>query len=231
MVFIKAFYGYLLAFSALNILFFTVSGKKKVKDIGFTANKKVIERKLPTYITLMLIITILLIVPPLLFIAPIIWLFLCLSFQVLALENEQNPLKIIMRSIELVKGNVIATLILLILTTALTYWFLPSLFIWVSDKISLTTFIAERIESFSILLPLVSINDILAIINKSIDPVTIGKVMSEAVISSVIIAFTLPYRCCCFTELYKLYDYEKIKDFSKETDEIITRATDKKRKN
>ncbi|MBQ9244907.1 hypothetical protein IJ182_01415 [bacterium] len=231
LVFLKAFYEYILAFSALNILFYTVSGKKKVKDIDFYANKKVIERKLPTYITLMLIVTVLLVVPPLIIVAPIIWIFLCLVFQVLAFENESNPVKIISRSIDLVKGNVISTVILLILTGILTYWFLPSLFLWAADKISLTSFIMTKIEAISLMLPLVDINTMLSIVDLSIDPVLIGREGAKMLITSLVIAFTLPYRCCCFTELYKLYDYEKIKDFSKESEEIITRATGKKRKN
>ena len=231
LIFIKALYEYILAFSALNILFFTVSGKKKVKDIDFNANKKVIERKLPAYITLMFTVTFLLIVPPLIIISPVIWIFLCLVFQVFAFENESNPFKNIQRSINLVKGNTIPTLILLILTFLLTYWFMPALFVWSADKISLTSFIAEKVEAFSMLLPLVTINDFLSLVNCSINPVAIGKSAAEILISSIVIAATLPYRCCCFTELYKLYDNEKIKEFSKGTDEIITKTTDKKRKN
>ncbi len=234
LIFVKAVYDYILAFCALNILFFTVSGKKKVKDIDFNANKKVIERKLPTYIILMMLITILVVVPPFILLAPIIWIFICLAFQVFTFEDEKNPVKPILRSIELVKGNVIPTTILIILVSILTYWFLPELFIWAFGKISVTQFIASRIEIFSFMLPLVDINDwlsVIPIVNLSVDPMNIGKFGAEMVISLLVVALTLPYRCCCFTELYRLYDYERIKEFSKETDEIITRATESKRKN
>lgn len=234
LVFIKALYEYILAFCALNILFFTVSGKKKVKGIDFYANKKVIERKLPTYIILMLLVTILTAIPPFIFVAPIIWIFICLSFQVFTFEDETNPFKPISRSIELVKGNVIPTIILLVLVFGLTYCFLPALFNWACGKIYITDFIIEKTRAFSLMLPLVQINDWLAlfpVVDLSVNPTEIGKFTANLIISSLVVAFTLPYRCCCFTELYRLYDYEKIKDFSKESDEIIKRATDSKKKN
>lgn len=230
-IFIKAVYDYIIAFCALNILFYTVSNKKKVKDIDFNANKKVIERKLFNYVILMFLVTLLLIIPPLIVVAPIIWVFLCLSFQVLSFENEISAPKAISRSIELVKGNIIATIILLILCVTLTYWFLPSMFVWACDKISLTTFMIGRIESFVSLLQLNMLNDILSFVNIQLDYLTIAKYSAESIITFVVVSFTLPFRCCCFTELYKLYDSEKIKDFSKESDEIIARATGKKRKN
>ena len=178
----------------------------------------------------MFLITILLILPPLIFVSPIIWIFLCLSFQVISLEDNISAKRAISRSIELVKGNVFSTLILLLLCAVLTYWFLPSMFIWACEKVSLITFLIGRIETLVDLLNLDLLNDMLAFVNIRLDSLTIAKYMAENVVSVIVVAFTLPFRCCCFTQLYKLYDSEKIKDFSKESDEIIARATGKKRK-
>ena len=90
---------------------------------------------------------------------------------------------------------------------------------------------ASNTGAFVNLLSLDSLNELLSIINFKLDSLTIAKYMAENVVTLIVIAFTLPFRCCCFTQLYKLYDSEKIKDFSKESDEIIVRATGKKRKN
>ena len=229
-IFVKAIYDYILAFCALNLLFYTVSGKKKVKDINFKANKDIIQRRLFQYILLMLIVTILLSVPPMIIVAPIIWVFLCLSFQVFSFENGTSAFKAISRSIELVKGNFVATSILLILCGIITYWFLPNVFIWAFDKISVTSFLINRIEVVAQLLPLTQYNELLSIVGYEIDALTIAKSATENIIIFIIIGFSLPFRCCCFTELYKLYDSEKIKEFSKSTDNIIERATGKKRK-
>ena len=231
LIFLKAFFDYIIAFSSLNLLFYTVSNKTKVKNIDFTANKNVIKRKLPNYILLVLITTILLITPPLLFIAPIIWIFLCLSFQVFALEGDISAPKAIARSIELVKGNVLSTIALLLLCGFATYIFLPNLFLWTFEKISLTTFFVTKFETFFTLLPLEEINQFLSTVKLSTNQTELGVRAYEAMVSFFITGFTLPFRCCCFTELYKLFDADKIKENSKQTDEIISRATGKKRKN
>ena len=63
-----------------------------------------------------------------------------------------------------------------------------------------------------------------------LDALTVAKFSAEGLINFIIVSFTMPFRCCCFTELYRLYDSEKIKENSKESDEIIRRATGKKGK-
>jgi hypothetical protein len=230
-LFVKAVYDYIIAFCAFNLLFYTASNKKKAKDIDFSSHKNVIDRKLFKYIILMLVVTFLLTIPPLIFISPLLWIFLCLTFQVFSFENDLSVPKIISRSMTLVKDNVISTIIMLLLCSILTYWFLPELFIWVSEKISLNTFLIGRFEVFVSMFDLESLNKILSIVKINIDSLTIAKILAESIISFVVITYTLPFRCCCFTQLYKLFDDEKIKDISKESDEIITRATGKKRKN
>lgn len=230
-IFIKAVYEYLIAFSALNLLFYTTSAKKRAKDINFHANNQVIERKLFSYVVLMTLVTLLLIIPPLTFIAPLIWVFICLSFQVFALEGDINPVGAISRSVDLVKGNIIPTIIMLLLCFGLTYWFLPSLFVWALEKVSFISFLMGKMEGFVNLIPFEPINNILSFVNFKLDTLIVSRNMAETLIIFVVIAYTLPLRCCCFTELYKLYDSEKIKDFSKQTDEIIVRATGRKRKN
>ena len=107
---------------------------------------------------------------------------------------------------------------------------MPNVFIWSCEKISITSFLINRIEIVAEMLPLNLYNDILSIVNFKIDALTIAKYSTEMVITFIVIGFSLPFRCCCFTELYKLYDSEKIKEFSKSTDNIIERATGKKRK-
>ena len=88
-----------------------------------------------------------------------------------------------------------------------------------------------KIEKFISCLYLERMNDVMALLNITINPMAISKCFAETVISTIVIAYTLPYRCCCFTELYRLYDYDRIKEFSKQSEEIISRATNKKRKN
>ena len=221
LVFIKAFFDYIIAFASLNILFFTAPKGKKSKTIDFEANNNVIKRKLLNYIVLLFLVTLATVFPPIL-----IWL--CLSFQVLALEGDVSAPKALFRSFELVKGNVIPTILMLILCWISTYWFLPELFTWVCEKISLTTFAVTRLEIFATLLPINEINTILSNVNTNTNATELGMMMFSGMLRFLVIGFTLPFRCCCFTELYKLYDSDKIKENSKNTDEIVKRATSKK---
>lgn len=228
-VLIKAIYDYIIAFSSLNLLFYTASKKKKSKNIDLSANKNVIQRKLFQYVLLLLLVTLILIVPPLIFVAPIVWIFLSLSFQVFAFEGEITAPQSISRSVELVKGNVLVTILMLILCSLLTYFFLPNMFIWFFDKINLSFMLVGLWENFFALLPLDSWNNAFSSLpfKYSIDAITLSKCAVEGCIMFVIVAFTLPFRCCCFTELYRLYDSDKIKEISKSSEDIISRATKK----
>lgn len=224
LVFLKAFFDFIIAFASLNILFFTAPKGKKSKNIDFVANNNVIKRKLPNYIILMLLVSLSAICPPIL-------IFLCLAFQVLALEGDVSAFKAYSRSFEMVKSNFIPTVLMLILCWVLTYWFLPELFMWVNEKISLTTFAVTRFEIFCTLLPISEYNSYLSLINTSTNATELAMHGYTSIVYFLVIGFTLPFRCCCFTELYKMYDLEKIKEFSKSTDEIVKRATGKKGKN
>ena len=241
-ILMKAIFDYLIAFASLNLLFYTTSGKSKVKNIDFKANNNVIKRKLPAYILLMLIvslITIISVIPPLILILP----FLCLCFQIFALEGDVSAFYSVKRSIELVKSNIIPVIIMLLLCYFTTYEFLPNLFLWAFDKISFSTFVIGRFETFFNIIPFSDFNNNLKLIadtmtsgivqtpDNLLNPLDSAMAAYKLMILFIIIGFTLPFRCCCFTELYKLFDAGKIKENSKQTEEIIKRATGRKRKN
>ena len=229
LIFIKAFYKYLVAFSSLNLLFYTVSNKKNVKKIDFKENDNIVKRHFFKYIILLTLVTLILTIPPLIFIAPLTGIFLCLTFQVFVFESDISAFSCISRSTGLIKSNFIPTIILLLLCILTTYMFLPSLFIWACEKISLYYFLMNNCEKLISLIQLdyltnISIPVISDIIKDILSPTALSRHITEGTLSFIILGFTLPFRCCCFTELYKLYDSEKIKEFSKESDEIIKRA-------
>lgn len=237
LVFIKAFYRYLLNFASLNLLFYTHANKKTAKKIDFAANNNVIKRKMFKYIILLLLVSLLFLVPPLFLIAPITGIFLCFTFQVFSLEGDISPIKAVSRSIGLVKSNLIPTVIMLLLCIGLTYIYLPALFIWACEKSSAYCFFVTNCEKFYNILPLSDWNNYLQDLpfidfkENIIEPLSLARYTVEGVISFIVINYTLPLRCCCFSELYKLFDSDKIKDFSKSSDEIIARACGKKGKN
>jgi|GEM_PF-4629693 len=216
-------YRYCIAFSSLNTVFYTISPKKKAKDIDFKSCDRVIERRLFQYILLLVLVSVLCLIPPL-------WLVLCLSFQIFALENNTGCAKAIAGSFKLTMENMFYVIIMLILVFVFSYWFLPSLFVWALEKISFIDFAASKLDIFTRMLPVPyeQINSVLALFGGHIDSIIIAKMSAELIISFIIIGFTLPFRCCCFTELYRIFDKEQIKDISKEDEEIIRRASGRK---
>lgn len=230
-VMVKAIYDYIIAFTSLNLLFYTHSGKKNPKQVDFKANDNVIQRKLFSYVILILLISILMFVP-------FLGIFLCLAFQVFAIEGSNSPFKAILRSVEMVKANFIPTIMMLALCFVATYCFLPAIFIWTCEKINVYYFFIHNCEKFfsiisydDLFMTIDSFGIIAEPIKTFFEPITMSKIIVEFALSFIIIAFTLPFRCSCFTELYKLFDSEKIKENSKVTDEIVKRATGKKGKN
>ena len=119
---------------------------------------------------------------------------------------------------------------MLILVFGFSYWFLPTLFIWALEKISVVDFLVTRIEFCLRILPYNDWNSILSVFGQHIDSVTIARASVELTLMSVIVGFTLPFRCACFTELYRMLDNEQIKEYSKTDEEIIKRASSKKSK-
>lgn len=222
-LFLHSCYRYIIAFSSLNVVFYTLNSKKKVKDIDFKANDRVIENKLFQYIMLMLFVSILCCFPPL-------WIVLCISFQIFSLESNTNFIKAISRSINLTLENIISVILMLIFVSILTYWFFPTLFIWTLEKISIIDFLITHVEIYFQKLPYQSWNSILSLANMQIDSVIISRIFIETILNFIIIGFTLPLRCCCFTELYRIFDNRQIKELSKESEEIIRRASKRKRK-
>ncbi len=223
-LYLYSFYKYIIAFCSLNIVFYTLASKKRVKEIDFDSSDKYIERRLFQYILLMTLISVLCIFPPL-------WIVLCLSFQIFSLESDSNFLKAAARSLKLTLENILAVILMLVMVFLLTYWFLPSLFLWSLEKTPFINFLITHLEVYMRILPFVQWNNILSVFSVHIDSITVAKSVTELILTSIIIGYTLPFRCACFTELYRILDNEQIREFSKEDEEIIRRASSKKRKN
>lgn len=238
LIFLKAFFDYIIAFSALNVMFYTVGSKKKAQNLDFVSYNNVIKRKFGKYIALMLMISLLFIIPPLCLFIPITALFLCFSFQIFAIENDASAIKSIKRSFELTASNFIPVILMIVLCYLSTYLFFPKLFMWLADKTSVSFFFANMWQNYASEIIVDPINNLLGTVSVlgdkftyNVCAVSVSRYMFELVLSSIIIGITLPFRCCCFTKLYRLCDSDEIKEFSKESEEIISRATSKKRKN
>ncbi len=211
-IFIKAFYEYLIAFGALNSVCYIITPKKKVQEITFDTHNDAIERRIAQYIVLLFLFSLITFVLSL----PLFWIFIpffVLIFQIFALEQSAGALYSVKRSIELVKGHYFQTLIALILVVLATYIFIPGLFVWAFNHFRLTDYLIIPVDKFLAVMPIniSALNDVLrANMMQTIELSDISKLIVESMICSIFVMFTLPLRCCTFTNLYAALDIDAI---------------------
>lgn len=211
-IFIKAFYEYIIAFTSLNSVCYIIAPKKKVQDIDFKTHDSAIERRLFPYVVLLFLASLISMV----LCFPFFWIFapfIVLMFQVFALEQSAGPVGSIGRSIDLVRGHYFVTLIAIILAGVLTYMLIPGLFMWALDYFKITPILNAPVEKFVSIVPIdyVGINKTLSTFSISkITSFDVSKMLTESTIYSIFIMFTLPLRCCVFTNLYAALDIDAI---------------------
>ena len=205
-IFVKAFWDYLVAYGAVNSMYENMQKSGRVYDFG--AHTELIKRRTGSYILFLLLISIiyLLLSFPLLWgLLAIVFVYLALSFQVFALEEDKSAFGAIKTSISLIKFNFWRTTILLIMLGVTTYWLIPGLISWGFEQGDLAGFFSYPVEQYIRLLPLNDFNSILANspVHYTIKSYTIAKFIVLTTVSFAVTGFTLPLRSLCCTELYK----------------------------
>lgn len=205
-IFCKAFWDYLVALAALNSMASTVLEGGKLEDLGMHA--ELIKRRALSYILFLFLLTIIFLILSI----PVLWgllviafVYLALSFQVFALEEDKGAFDAIKTSVNLIKFNFFKTLFLLILLGVFTYWLIPGLVCWGVEKGNLAGFFSYPVEQYVKLLPLKDFNGILAEahVPYTLQSYEIAKFVVLSVVSFAVTAFALPLRSLCCTELYK----------------------------
>lgn len=213
LIFTKAFYDYLIAIASLNsmALNLTMKGKGRAKDFDPKMHDELIRRKIFNYLGLLIVLSVIGVVA----LIPIFWIpaivffiYASLCIQVFSLEERLSPYMAIQRSFTLVKHNFWATSILLGLLFLFTYIFLPNLIVWAIDKVDGIYYLTSPFESYVKLLPIDLFNQSIASFNIPFDlePYEISRFIVTTVISTLIIASTLPIRCAASTLWYKYLD-------------------------
>lgn len=205
-IFCKAFWEYLIAIASLNSMASTLIEGGKLDDMGMHA--ELIKRRTGSYILFLFILTIInliLSIPILWGLLAIAFVYLSLSFQVFALEEDKSAFGAIKTSFNLVKFNFLKTLFLLVILGLVTYWLVPSLICWGFEAGNLAGFFSYPAEQYIKLLPLNDFNKIISSFNvpltlKSYD---LAKTVVLAMVSFIVTGFTLPIRSLCCTNLFK----------------------------
>ena len=200
-IFIKAFWEYLVAYGAINSMFNNMIKSGKVYD--FDAHTELIKRRTVPYVGLWFlfgIFTLIAICPLFWVICGILAVYFVLIFQVFTFEPEQTPLGCVKRSGMLIKGHFAQTFILMALAGAITYLFIPQIF----DKL----FECTKINMYTSKAMLPIINQLpipnLAQYGLSIlDNEKITLMVTQTIFAQIFIQYTLPLRSILWSLWYK----------------------------
>ena len=204
LIMIKAFVDYIIAFGAINSM--CVLSEKRI--VNLNDHISVIKQRFAPYCVLLVVLSIIfgvlsfpLLIPVLL----IVTVFLALTVQVFTLEENSSPFEAIMRSAGLVKSRFWLILWVLVFIFLISYIICPYLITWAIAKTPVITILANPVEKYISLLPVVDINNTLAELQVpyKFDTVLIAESIVNICLSTIVIMYMLPFRCACCVELYK----------------------------
>lgn len=198
LIFMKAFWDYLVAYGAVNSMTEGYLNTGKVYD--FRAHNEVVTNRTFSYIILWLLFGIfafLSVIPVFWIIGAVFFIYFILIFQVFTFEQGISPVGYFKRSMSLVKGKFARTFLLMILLGIFTYYFLPAGLSVIFDYLNLTDILAKVFEAWAYTLPLEPLEQF------NITPALIGNELVKELIFLIVVGFTLPVRSICWTLWYK----------------------------
>ena len=228
LIFMKAFWDYLVAYGAVNSMTEGYLNTGKVYD--FRAHNEVITNRTFSYIVLWLLFGIyafLSVIPVFWIIGAVFFIYFILIFQVFTFEQGVSPVGYFKRSMSLVKGKFARTFLLMILLGIFTYYFLPAGLSVIFDYLNLTDILAKGFEAWAYTLPLEPLEQF------NITPALIGNELVKELIFLIVVGFTLPVRSICWTLWYKnLYfdDSTEIIEKKRKSSKKVSAKTFKKEK-
>lgn len=205
-LFCKAFWEFIIAYASLNSMASSLLEGAKLEDTGMHAT--LIKRRTGSYILLLLLISIIYLIlslPILWGLLAIVFVYLALTFQVFALEEDKSAFTAIKTGINLIKFNFRKTTLLLILLGISTYLIIPGLVSWGFETSTLCGIFSYPVDKYVQLLPINDLNNLFANYNIpiSLKSYEIAKHIILSTVSFIVIALALPFRCICCTALYK----------------------------
>lgn len=216
-IFVKAFWAYLVAYVAVSSMTENTTKSGRIYDIS--AHEKVATKRVQDFIGLWLLFglfTLVASLPPMWFFGAVIFIFLVLIFQVFTFEKKLTPSECFKRSWQLVQSDFWGTLGLLLIVGVVTYWLLPKIVEIIITVLQLMAFLTMLID------PLLtdtinSWNATLNVLNLPfvITSLMITKMIVGSVISMLVICYTLPLRSIVWTLWYKQLSVLEIKSKTK----------------
>lgn len=204
LIFAKAFWDFMVAYVALNSMTEGAISTGKVYD--FQSHNEVATRRTFKYILLLasvgilsaLASNILLMIPGF-----ILWIYFILVYQVFTFEQELGVVDCFKRSLALIRGNWLRTVIILAVLWFFSIYIITLGVSVVFDYLNLTDKICVAFNFITNLIPLDFTNKVLTYFNYPIiTPDMISKSIFYAILSTIITGLTLPVRSICWTLWY-----------------------------
>lgn len=208
LVFMKAFWDYLVAYGAINSITEGYLNTGRIYD--FPAHKATITSHAAKYIGLWLVYSLFWIVAsfPLFWVmGGIFFIYFILIFQVFYYEPDVGVLDCFSRSLKLIRGNAFRTLLIMVIIALFTHFLFVEGVSVVFDFTKLTKVLSELFEQTLVgYIPIDRINDTMLNINSSFNLITPSKVANffvYQIVAFIVIGFTLPLRSITWALWYK----------------------------
>ncbi len=207
-IFLKAFWDYLVAYGALNSMTESALNTGKVYD--FPAHNALITQRTFKYVGLWFlvgILSILAINPFFIIIAAVLFIYFILIFQVFTFEDDVSVFGCFRRSMLLIKGNFARTFILMCIIGFFTHYLFVEGFSVFFDLTGVTAFLTKPFENWVMTnIPLDNFNNWLITLNprsQIITPTKVAELLVYQIAFFIVTGFTLPLRSVCWTLWYK----------------------------
>ena len=216
LIFLKAFWDYMVAYVALNSMTQGALTTGRVYD--FQSHREVATRRAFKYIgfliaigvltlglSLCTIVPILGLIPPL-----IIWIYLILVYQVFTFEEDLSIKECFSRSYELVKGDWGRTFLLMLILGFFSIYIITIGVTVIFDLFNLTPIISSVFDIVGTSLPLDFINKAFNYLHlKTITVEFISETIFTCVLGTIVAGLSLPIRSICYTLWYANLSYLK----------------------
>ncbi|MCI5824434.1 MAG: hypothetical protein MRZ90_05790 [Candidatus Gastranaerophilales bacterium] len=210
LVFIKAFYDYLIAIGAICSMSLNLKAKDgTISDIK--THNEIIVRRITSYLMLVLITSLMVSFGSIFFVIGAIITFVYLAFviQSFALNENLNIFGHISKSFEVVKGRFFLAFLLIFFLFVMCYLLLPDIIHWGFIWANWDSFFVNFIEAYIIKLPIGQINDLLNSIegiNLHFDSLILSKSIFKSFMTFIVAGYTLPIRSIALTLFFRRFN-------------------------
>ena len=211
LIFMKAFWDYMVAYIALNSMTEGAITTGKVYD--FQSHNQVATRRSFKFVLFLFTVGIFsLLATNILLLVPgfILWIYFILVFQVFTFEEELTAKECFKRSFSLIKGDWFRTFLLMAILSFFSIFIISQGITVIFDYLDLTKPACSVFNVITNTIPLDALNKELVHFGIAIiTPDMISEMIFENIITMIVMGLTLPIRSICWTIWY--YNLSELK--------------------